>query len=63
MQESPVFSGLGFKFPPGQKHFQILAALTLPCQLSYNQYNDLTMSVGRTEGEAEDWPPVFICRG
>lgn len=30
---------------------------------SRNEYADRTTSVGRLEGEGEDWPRVVICRG
>src|SRR6218665_3240424 len=34
-----------------------------PSQLSYDEYTDRTLSVGRGDGEGKDWPPVLICRG
>ena len=32
-------------------------------QLSYDEYTDLKLAVGRWDGEGEDWPPALICRG
>ena len=36
-----------------------------PSQLSYDEYTDCTLSasVGRWDGEGEDWPPALICWG
>jgi len=34
-----------------------------PSQLSYDEYNNCTLSMGRWDGEGEDWPPDFICQG
>src|SRR6218665_907614 len=30
-------------------------------QLSYDEYTDHALSVGRCDGEGEDWLPAFIC--
>jgi len=43
--------------------FEISAPPAPPSQLSYDEYTDCTLSVGRTDGEGEDWPPALICRG
>jgi len=32
-------------------------------QLSYDEYTDCTLSVGRWDSEGEDWPPALICHG
>ena len=32
-------------------------------ELSYDEYTDNALSVGKWYGEGEDWPPALICRG
>ena len=36
--------------------FEISAPPVPPSQLSYDEYTDCTVSVGRLDGEGEDWP-------
>jgi len=31
-----------------------------PKKLSYDEYAECTLSVGRWDGEREDWPPAFV---
>ena len=40
--------------------FKISAPSAPNNQLSCNEYPDCTLSVGRSDGKAEDWPPVLI---
>jgi len=32
-------------------------------KLSYNEYIDRTLSVGRWDSDGEDWPPARMCQG
>ena len=54
--------GSGFKSRPGQT-FGLTAPPAPPSQLSYDEYIDRTLSVGRWDGEGEDWPAALICWG
>ena len=43
--------------------FEISVPPAPPSQLSYDEYTDHTLSVGRRDGEGEDWPPALIGHG
>ena len=40
---------------------EISVQSALPSQLSYDEYTDRTLSVGRRDGEGEEWLPTLIC--
>ena len=43
--------------------FEISVPPAPPSQLSYDEYTDRTLSVGRWGGEGKDWPTALICLG
>jgi len=56
--------GFGVQTPTkAEIWFKISVPPAPPGQLSYDEYTDRTLSVGRRDGEGEDWPPALICCG
>ena len=56
--------GSGFKSRPGQNFLSEISDPSLhPSLLSYDEYTDRTLPVGRWGGEGEDWPSALIGRG
>lgn len=49
--------------PTRHIRFEISASLVPSNQLNYNKHTDLKLSVGITNGKAEDWSPDLISRG
>ena len=68
VQSSGYFAGLltvrfGVQTPArAEIWFQISVPSAPPSQFTYDGYTDRTMSVGRPDGEGEDWPPALLCQ-
>ena len=50
--------GPRFKSARAEIWFEISAPPAPPSQLSYDEYTDRTRSLGRQDGEGENWPPL-----
>ena len=55
--------GSGFKSRSGRNLDRDFCSICTPSELSYGEYTDRTLSVGRWDSEGGDWPPALICRG
>ena len=54
---------LGVQIPArAEIWIEIFAPPAPPSQLSYDEYTDRTLSVGRWDSEGANWPPIQICQ-
>src|SRR6218665_3884949 len=44
-------------------YVQDFCSICTPSQLDYNEYTDCTLSVGRRNGEGQNWPYTLIRKG
>lgn len=55
--------GRGSNPTRAENWFEISSKLASPSQLSYHEYTECTLFVGRQGSEEEDWSPTLLCWG